>query len=295
MRQIFGFSLTTTGLNGANLIILQLDALVIARFLPVAMITHFSIAGSLTGYARQVVSSISQTITPRVSALEGAGHAQRVRDVPLAAARVATLVVLPIIATFMIRGPSFISLWMDPQYGESSGEVLRILSIALALAAARQVMSSAMIGLNRHILLVPVHLLEAGLNLALSLALVRSMGIAGVAWGTTGPSVLITAFVLPRIYAKAMGFPVTRFWTEAWLRPALAAVPFALATFAVEHFFPARSLVSFFLEVFALMPIWALGAWLVGLDADERQGLRSGLPTRLRPAPRARDGHERRK
>lgn len=71
---IMAFSIFSTLLQVSGLLIFSLDSVVIGTALPVAMITFFAIAASLTDYTRAILSALSQTITPRASALEGAGE-----------------------------------------------------------------------------------------------------------------------------------------------------------------------------------------------------------------------------
>ena len=64
--------------------------------------------------------------------------------------RPATLVILPIAVTFLLRGRSFIGLWMGHEYGEQSGRVLCILDLALVFVAGNQVAISTMMGIGKH-------------------------------------------------------------------------------------------------------------------------------------------------
>ena len=137
---IFSFSLygflTQTSFN----LIFYTDAVVIASFLSVGMVTFFAIAGNLMNYSRALIRGISTTVSPRASALEVIGRPQELQMFLLKALRLASLVMMPIV-TFLLRGSSFIRLWMGPQYGEQSGRVLWILAWALMFMASDQVRS----------------------------------------------------------------------------------------------------------------------------------------------------------
>src|SRR5690606_39145273 len=116
-------------------------------------------------------------------------------------ARFSMLVLMPVAITFLIRGRSFIELWMGPEYAAASGGVLAILAWPLLLHAATHATGGLMMATGRHKPMIPAMLIEAGANLALSIALVRTMGIAGVAWGTAIPS-LVSSFVFWPIYLQ---------------------------------------------------------------------------------------------
>lgn len=278
---IFDFSLTSTGLNGAGIIIMQMDAVVIGWFLPVAQVTFFAIAGNLTRYARSTVTAISHTMTPRASALSGAGADSELERLPLLGSRAATLILLPIAVTFLLRGETFIGLWMGAEYALPSGGVLLILTLPLVFDAGRSVTAATIMGLDRHKALLLPYAGEAVANFVLSVVLVRSIGIEGVAWGTAIPRLVTTGLILPRIYSRILGFTPGRFWIEAWVRPALAMIPFAAATWAVEELLVADSLLIFFMQVALVLPAAAAGAWLWGMDGQERSAIRRRLAEKL--------------
>jgi O-antigen/teichoic acid export membrane protein len=274
LREMIRFSLTTTVMNWSTIIVLQLDAIVIGAFLPVAMVTYFVVASGLTDYARKTIGAISRPITPLVSALEGSGQMDDARNVPLVSARVASLALFPIAATFLTRGPTFLELWMGPEFTGPSGEVLFVLSIALWLDGARQVFASSLIGLGRHAALTRPYALEAVLNVGLSVYLVGRLGIYGVALGTTLPRVLVSAAILPRIFSRVLEVPIGRLWMDAWIRPTFAILPFLAASWAMDKTGTPSGLLIFFAEVAVLLPIAAVGAWFVGLRKPERAAVR---------------------
>ena len=274
--KIFSFSAYTSLLHVSGALIFSADAVVIGAFLPVATITFFSIAASLTDYTRTVISAISQTLTPRASALEGAGQTGELQRILLGVSGGATLVILPIAISFLLRGHSFIGLWMGPSYAELSTPVLIVLAIPLIFAAARMVSISAIIGLNQHRMLVPFIVTEGLLNLALSIYWIHSAGIVGVALGTAIPNFITSVVVIPWALRRLLAIPIGEIWMRFWIRPVVAMLPFAAVTWAIERVWPAHGLVSFFTGVLVALPAAAVGAWFIGLSSEERRA-RSGL------------------
>ena len=273
LREVFSYGAFSSALNIAGSIVYYANSVIIGAFLPVYQITYYSIGGSLTMYARTVVSAFSQPVTPRISALERERTRAELTNVVLDSGRLAALALLPIAITFQLRGASFIGLWMGPSYAEASGRVLSILTVALWVGAGRQVTFASMLGLNRHRRLVPYFGLEAVINVLLCIAWVRPFGIEGVAWGMTLPNVVQALVVLPLLLRSELGTPVTRTWLAHLGRPALAMLPFAGVTYAIERFAPASNLFVFFLQVGAALLAAGAGAWLAGFTRAERQAL----------------------
>ena len=282
LHQIIGFSLASTALHGAAVVILQLDAVVVGAFLPVAMVTFFSIAGQLSHYGRAVVDGISHIVSPRVSAQEGKGDMEGARRTALIGGKIATLIHLPIIVTFILRGETFIRLWMGPEYAALSGEVLWVLSIAYWFIAGRQVMVTTLMGLNRHRVLIPAAWTEAALNVTLSVILVQTHGVVGVAWGTTIPFLITTTAVYPLLFSRTLGVPIFATWRELWLLPSISIVPFLVVTYVVDRFHAPESLLVFFGQVAAVLLFAIAGAWWLALNERERLALRARLPRRMR-------------
>ena len=109
---IFSFGVFALLLQASTYLVYYTDAMVIGAFLPVSMITFFAIAGNLTIYARDLVGGFSRIMTPMASHMEVKTGTAGIRDASLKAARYCAMAILPIFITFIIRGHSFISLWM---------------------------------------------------------------------------------------------------------------------------------------------------------------------------------------
>lgn len=286
VRTILGFGATSALLQCAGILTASGQAILISAFLPVAFVTFFSIGASLTQYARSVVSGITQVMTPRASALKGLRVEDTLRHTVLAIGRSATLIVLPMSITFILRGRTFIELWMGAKYAESSGAVLWILAIALSFSAARQVVGAAMIGLNRHRTLVVALFVEGALNLGLGALLIQWWSIVGVAWGAAIPHLAFSLLFIPWYTARVLHISPRESVLQFWLTPLCAMVPFAACTFAVEHWWPAHNLLLFFLQVACVLPAAVVGALALGLTRTEREGLLSHLRTTLPAALR---------
>jgi len=270
VRLIFSFSVLSFLIHISGRVIYYTDSLVIAAFLPVSMLTFFAIGAGLVDYARALISSISYTTSPLASSLDGLGEQERIRTLLGTSVRFSMLILLPVAVTFIVRGSSFIGLWMGASYAGPAGRVLAILAVPLLFHAGAHGAGGILLGLGKHKPLVPALLVEATLNLGLSVALVRTIGIEGVAWGTAIPAVAASVLFWPWYISSAVGFRPLPYLTSAWLKPWAATVPFLLATVAVERLWPATSLALFFAQVLCCLPLAAVAYWLVCLTSSDR-------------------------
>jgi O-antigen/teichoic acid export membrane protein len=271
IKLIFSFSAFSFLLHVSGSLIYASDNIVIAAYLPVTAVTFYVIGGNLAEYTRSLVSGISQTMTPLASSTEAKRDQKQLQRVVLFSSQAGTLVVLPVVATFMLRGSSFVRLWMGAQYADLSGRVLWVLSLTLLFWAANSVTGGSMLGLSKHRPLVPALLAEGVCNLVLSIYLVKRMGILGVAWGTVIPSLASALLFWPWYVRRALGINPITYMVSAWLRPGIAILPFTLATYVVERYWPADHLIVFFLEIAAILPLALAGYWLVCLDRPLRE------------------------
>jgi len=280
IRLIFSFSVYTVLLQASGRIIMFTDSLVISAFLPVSLLTFYAIAANLIQYSRGIVSGIYYTYTPLTSALQARGQTLELQRMVLKGARFSTLVILPIVVTFVLRGGSFIGLWMGPQYADRSGAVLWVLALTVWTEGAYGIVAATMFGLDRHRGLVPIFFTEAIVNLGLSIWLVQRMGIIGVAWGTALPRLAVALIAGPWYLRRELGINARSFSFNAWVRPTAAMVPFAVGTYAIERAWSAPGLTIFFTQVAVALPLAGLGAWLLGLSAAERADYRRRLARR---------------
>jgi O-antigen/teichoic acid export membrane protein len=277
LGQVLSFSLYSFLLDVATELIYFTDVVIIGVLLPVGMITFYVIAANMRNYARSLVSGLSISLAPAASKLEAEAQQQGLEGLLLRNIRNAGLIMLPIAVTFMVRGDTFIGLWMGRSYGELCGRVLWVLALALLFSASSQIAQSIVLGVGKHKHVVPVLFAQGICTVAVAIAVVRSRGILGVAWASTIPSIAVSTFFWPWYIRKAIGIPVRDYIVWAFLRPSVSAVAFALCTFVFEHLLQPANLFAFFLQVGAALPLALLGSWLIGLTASERRTLTQQL------------------
>jgi O-antigen/teichoic acid export membrane protein len=270
MKLIFSFSSYAFLLQASSYLIFYSDSVVIGVFLPVSAVTFFAIAGNLLSYSRGLLGGMSTVSSPMASALEARGSMDELRRVLLKGARFGSMVFLPIGVCFLIRGRSFIGLWMGPSYAGLAGKVLVILTVAQLVAAGNFVPGSVTLGIGRHKGIVPAVLIEGLCNLGLSIGLVHSYGIAGVAVGTALPNLVTHLFFWPWYIRRVYGIRPITYALSTWVRPALAAIPFALCTYAIQKWWPATNLFVFSIQTAFALPVVLVSFWFLCVGRQER-------------------------
>ncbi len=151
----------------------------------------------LVELAKNMLRPATTTLTPAVSEREATGDFDGVRRVLLDGTRWALYLVLPIHLGLLVFGKPFFARWVGgPQYAEWCFPTMAVLSATLTIGVAQSVASRILYGMGKLKLFARLALVEAAVNLALSLVLVETFGIVGIAVAVAVPNVLFCLFVI---------------------------------------------------------------------------------------------------
>lgn len=259
VREFWGYSFFLFVIAVSGQVIYYTDTVVIGIFLPAAAVAFYGIGATLIVYLRELIASMATTFMPVASALHAKGDYQQLRRLLFQGTRSVLLIALPIEVGFLLRGPTFIRLWMGQQYAHDSGQVLQVLTIAWLFIAANYCSGNVLYGLAKHKRIATWTPWEALANLLLSVFLVRHMGIIGVAWGTVIPSLITNVVLWPAYVTKVLEIPLLTYIWQAWIRPAVAILPFALGTYFADLHWAAPNVWHFLMQMIMLLPLVAVG------------------------------------
>jgi O-antigen/teichoic acid export membrane protein len=271
LRNIWSYSAYVFIISIAVQLVYQTDNMVVGAFVSAAAVTFYSIGNSLCRYTQQFVGAMTTTFTPAASTLEAEGHTAGLRSLYYNGTRATMALALPIVITLIVRGGTFIGVWMGPQYARSSGTVLAILATAYMFSLQNITMGAIAYGVDKHKILAKYAIGEGIANLALSIVLAREFGIYGVAIGTLVPNLVIHLILWPRYVSRIVDVSWIQVYRNVSGPVFLCAVPFAAASYAVDVFFPAHNMVIFGLQTLTLLPIFAIAICIVFRDNVRRQ------------------------
>ena len=271
LKKIWSYSVYVFLLMVAVQLVYQTDNLVVGAFVSASAVTFYSIGNSLCRYTQQLFMAMTTTFTPAASTYDAAGDTTRLHALYYNGTRATMAFSLPILITLIIRGHNFIGLWMGPQYSQQSGMVLAILATALMFSLQNTPASSIAFGVEKHKKIAVWAICEAIANLSLSVTLAHFYGLYGVAIGTLVPSLVVNLILWPRYVKQLVGIGYGEVFLKVWAPVFLCAVPFAMASFAVDMLYPARHMSTFILQTIALLPIFALSVTWIFWDKVKRK------------------------
>jgi O-antigen/teichoic acid export membrane protein len=253
----------------ASNIAFQTDSLVITGFLGAALVTPFALASGLVDNARTLVFSATWVLSPTASELETRGEMDKLQTMLLAGAKYSVLLSWPVLAGMVIFGPNLLETWVGARYREAA-VLLTILAVPSMLTLPQSTAYSLLYGISRHKGVVALSLINAVLNLGLSLLWVRPYGNIGVAMGTAVPLVLVSGVATVIYTCRALSMPVGRYLREGIAQPALVSLAFILPALAAQWLWRPVGWVPLFGTCAGAWVVFAAVAWRWGISPSDR-------------------------
>ncbi|MBN2137569.1 MAG: polysaccharide biosynthesis C-terminal domain-containing protein [Sedimentisphaerales bacterium] len=221
LRKLIIYGGVATVVSVADIMRGNLDSLVIGKWVSLSMVGIYGIAVIIKGYVVKLVVTGMGVLTPRFAALDGTGKQAEARQLLLKSLFVSSFLSFGGFMMAIVFGGHFIDLWVGKDFADAV-TVLYILSISSAFAVSQNPAIGFMYALNKHYLYAIATVIEAIVNLILSILLVSKYGIVGVALGTMIPMLIVKILVMPVYVSKIAGIGMLEY-----LKPML--LPFIVA------------------------------------------------------------------
>ena len=269
-RDVTSFSLYLFVINIAGQISFNIDNVVIGAWLGPAAVAVYTVALRLAEYQRRLCDQFSGMLFPVVMAFGADGDREALRRTLIEGNRIAmTLVAGVSVCLVGFSGPLIVR-WMGPSFA-GSVTPFNVLAAAGLIVVSQAASSNVLIAVGRHRVVAWIWLLESAANLALSLTLVRTMGLVGVAVGTLVPLVVGHVAVMLTAACRAVGVSVGRCVYET-MRPAAVAGGIASLVCAVVRVtWPPMSATAVIVEAAGVGLVYVGSLTTVGFDGETRR------------------------
>lgn len=234
LREVTSFSAFLLIIEIAMKINFTADTVVIGAFLGTAAIAVWAVGARLILAVRSLSTVLSRFLFPVIVDSAVRGRDERVRAVLVQGTRLSLAAVTPLAAVLALLAGDVVDVWVGPGFEESVA-VIRILAAVVIIRIGTSTSYSVLKGAGRHRFAAACSLTTALSNLALSIVLVRVLGLSGVALGTLIPvTVAAICFVFPAACRRA-GIPLlaavrSAVWPALW-----PAVPAGAVVLAVQN------------------------------------------------------------
>lgn len=265
-------------MNAAWRIETKTDEVVIGAFLTVSAVTPYTLARKMSESALTITEQFRKVLLPLASEWHAGDDPERLRWLYTTATRLTLAMHVPLTCVLVVLARPILSLWVGAAFADDAS-LVTILILASLIATSQRPANAVLQGIGRHRPLAGMALCSAAANLVLSVALVRPLGLAGVALGTLVPTAIVYLGVVFPYARRAIGVGLGESWREM-LRPALApAAPAVLVLLVARELVHPATLPQVIVVAGAGLVTYLAGYLIVGAGEVERrayQGLARG-------------------
>ncbi len=182
----------------ANKVRISMDEVLAGMLISLVAVTEYTIGATLIRYFENIMGSIFGVFGSVLNKYHASGQIDKLQQVFLVMVEVSTLFAFLIGGGLFIFGEDFILSWMGEEYADSY-IILQILLFSTIIFTAQSPNMGILMAIAKHKQQAYVTVVEAFLNILLSVTLISMYGIYGLALGTTIP-LLINSLVIRPIY-----------------------------------------------------------------------------------------------
>jgi O-antigen/teichoic acid export membrane protein len=226
LQEVTGFSVYMLILDWSAKLNYSADALVIGAMLNTTAVAMWTVGQRLAQFTQHLTNQLNDALFPNVVDSDAAQRQDRLQAILIQGTKLSLALAAPLCLGLIVLADPLIAAWVGPQFSESvlpAQILLTVVLVRVSTASANLILRGA----GQHKLLAVTNATAAIVNVALSIALVRPLGLFGVALGTLVPITVSTAFVLFPAACRRVELPIIRpvaraMWPAIW--PALVMI-----------------------------------------------------------------------
>ncbi len=250
------------------------DEIVIGTFLPVSSVTPYNIARKLSAFPQMLTEQFLTLLLPLASKLHAENEMLQLRTVYIISTRLTLAVFMPVGVSLIFLAAPFLSAWVGEEFAAHAHLVL-ILSLASMIDTTTWPAGSVLQGMGLPRFSGIASIITGLSNLVLSLVLVRTMGLTGVALGTLIPTaVACIGFVLPYTM-RSIGAHLRDVISQVLVPALIPAIPSSLAIYALTKIIPLTSIISILFVGGSGLLVYIIAYLSVGTNTFERELFRN--------------------
>lgn len=275
-RELLGYGLISFFIVISWMVVFNTDNIIIGVFLSTTAVTYYSIAGNLVNHLRGLINAIGVPLVPAISHYEATSDMSQISNLYAKITRYLFYFTTSVCTLLLIFGDDFIYLWMGPDFTKTV-HILYILVIPSAIYLPQIAANSVMLGIGKHRPLFYILVSEAALNLVLSLALVKPLGIYGVALGTAVTQLLIYTYLFPYVFHRVIRGDLKSFYGYTLKTVSISLIIAVPVGLVVDRFNPLSGWTGLIvgLIITGLPLIW--GFWWGVLYPEDKTKLKAKL------------------
>jgi O-antigen/teichoic acid export membrane protein len=212
LREVTGFSIYSSIIDWANKLNYQVDEIIIGIFMGPAAVGVWAVGERIISATQRLTNQLNGVLFPVVVDSDTTRQKERLQQILLQGTRLSLAMVVPIAAVLVLLADPIVRAWLGSKAEAMLGAVpvIQILAVAVAIRVGNATGTTILKGAGRHRMLAFVNLSTGVANVALSIALLKPMGLVGVAIGTLIPIAFSALFILYPAACRRVDLPIGR-------------------------------------------------------------------------------------
>lgn len=276
LGEVLGFGACQLLVNLAALLVLRADPVVVKTAMSLEAVAVYAIGLKIAENLLLLIKQGVNVLAPVASELHGADDREGLGRLLRRSARMATAPAMLLCLAASVAAEPLIRLWAGPEL-VGGALVLVVLACTSALAVPGQVGSVLLAMSGHHAFQARLALAAAVVNVVVSLVLVRSLGLLGVALGTTVATLGVHLVGTLRYACRTYEIDLGGLAFESYARVLPAGALQILVSLALQTRFPPENLLVLGLELVPGALVFLGAFWVLGLEPGERQAVRDRL------------------
>jgi O-antigen/teichoic acid export membrane protein len=220
LQEVTGFSVYMFVLDWSAKLNYSSDTVIIGAMLDTTAVAVYTVGLRLSQLAQQLTNQLNDALFPNVVDSDAVQRQDRLQMILVQGTRLSLALAAPLCLGLIVLADSLIHSWVGTKFSASvlpAQILLMVVLVRISTSGANLILKGA----GQHRLLTYTNATTAVVNVSLSIALARPLGLVGVALGTLIPVSLSAALVLYPAACRRVGLPVGRplaqaIWPALW-------------------------------------------------------------------------------
>jgi O-antigen/teichoic acid export membrane protein len=249
----------------------QMDTLILEFAVGLNVLAGYSFAARLQSAVSYPLSLTAAAVVPAAANLLAMESRVRLRELLVRGTRYTLALSLPVTIAALVLARPLLIAWVGPKYASFVGPAQLFLSYQLITCTAT-IANTMLVGMGRVRSAATYVSCAVVVNLAVSIALAKPLGVSGVIIGTlVGYGITAPLYIRLILHLLTMG--IREFTMRAIFPIAPWALVFAAVIALTAHFFPPVGLIPIVLCCIPASLVYVVGVVRFAMTADERTAL----------------------
>jgi O-antigen/teichoic acid export membrane protein len=253
VRELANYSVWSMLNSISGLIKFKLQPMVIAFFSGPVMVTHYVVGSRLADYFRDLLFQATNLTMPMLARYHVLEQNDQIREKLRFLTKVNTLLAVFGGGLIIIFGRAFIDRWLGPEYPDAY-PVLVVLVTAMAVEVMIDPARTTMTAMGKIRFVGVLEMVEALINVALTVVLVRYHGILGAALGMAVPLILLKVLLVPNVLCRQIHMASSQLYRSMVPTVVLTVIYLTAYGWIVSHWFAPTSYPGMFLGAALAVP-----------------------------------------